>query len=49
MNVLHMTAKPQKVYRAINVDWKPQNNREKRSFILDKSMNWKSRKTMQCW
>ena len=32
MNVLHVTAKPQVVYRAVYVDCKLQNNREKRSF-----------------
>ena len=33
VNVLHgRTAKPQVVYRAVDVDWKLQNNCEKRSF-----------------
>ena len=32
MIVLHVTTKPQVVYRAVYVDWKLQINREKRSF-----------------
>ena len=31
-SVLHLSAQPQLVYRAVYVDWKLQNNCEKRSF-----------------
>ena len=44
MNMLHVTFRPQVVYRAVYLDWKLQNNCEKHSYlgnegILDKSVS----------